>query len=188
MSPRKPTAAEIEAAVPLSTIAAIACPDPIMLCNVCAQPSTRLALWRECDERDRPTDRVVFVDAYDDDHAACRKAIDKHPRLYREETGLPGRFPALCGPCRHRRGDACTHPDLRANGGPGLNVSLHRLNAIICGRGGCHTPLKHAVDCRGRAITCTACKGTGREERPADQYDVGTFGAVCLACRGKGWG
>lgn len=189
--PRKPTAAQIEAAVPLSTIAAIAATsagvDPIQICNVCGKPSPRLALWREHDERDKPTKKLVFIDEGDDDHIECRKAMEAHPRLYAEDAGLPGFFPTLCGPCRHRDGWRCRHPKLKANGGPGLLVKLDGMNGIVCGRGGCRSGITGARECEGRAITCEACKGTGRVERRADEYDVGTFGAVCLACRGKGW-
>lgn len=187
--PRKPTAAQIRAAVPLSTIAAVALAgaDPITACNVCGKPSPRLALWFEHDEYDRPTDTFIFVDEADDDHIDCREAIDKHPRLYAREVGLPGYFPTLCGPCRNRDGWRCRHPKLKANGGPGLRVSMDGMNAIVCGRGGCRSGITGARECEGRALTCTTCGGTGRVGTRADEYDVGTFGAVCLACRGKGW-
>lgn len=149
--PKKPTATEIRAVPPLS--AAPRCPrDPITACNVCGLPSVRLALWREHDEFDRPTKKVVFVDASDEAHAACRKALDDHPRLYARERGLPGYFPALCGSCTRRSGWRCTDPRLKANGGPGLRVSLSGLNAIFCGPGGCRSGLTDAVDCEGREV------------------------------------
>jgi hypothetical protein len=49
-------------------------------------------------------------------------------------------------------GVACRHPKAKANGGAGLRVSLSGLNAIVCGHGGCHTPLKEALDCEGQHL------------------------------------
>src|SRR5690606_12037406 len=84
-------------------------------------------------------------------HAKCRRVLDTHPRLYVEDSGSPGAFPRLCGPCTHRRGVECGHPDLTANGGAGLKITLTRLAAIVCSRGaGCHTPIREAVSCVGR--------------------------------------
>ncbi len=146
---KKPAAAAIRAAVPLSRLPS-AGRDPLHRCDVCGNPCEDLRAWRECDERDAPTLVLVFVG---EDHVDCRKALDKHPRLYREETGAPGHFPALCGPCVHRRGLGCGHPDLKANGGQGLRVDLtDPMRGIVCmlGRDGPIRIPRRAMRCAGR--------------------------------------
>ena len=161
---KKPSAAAIRAALPLSKLPTRGA-DPVLVCTVCGAavdpsdlPST---VWREHDERDLPiagNGALVFLGP-GKAHARCRKALDDHPRLYAEETGQPGAFPALCGGCAHRSGDACRHPDAKANGGPGLVVRLGTPFAglIICSRGGgCHAPVANAVQCDGRAESLDA--------------------------------
>ncbi len=89
------------------------------------------------------------------DHPACEKRLDAHPRLYKQERGLPGTFPLLCGPCTYRQGEACRHPDLRSNGGPGLPVRMDGPSGIVCrgrGGGGCSPIAKNAVGCKGREV------------------------------------
>lgn len=94
--------------------------DPFLACNVCGDPfdfaDLSPALYREHDEHDRPIagDGALVFLGRGADHLACSDALTRHPRLYGEETGAPGHFPALCGECVHRRGFACTHPDLSA--------------------------------------------------------------------------
>lgn len=133
-------------------------PDAILACGVCGitvDPSDLpSAVYREHDEHDQPItgpEALVFVGPLAT-HAECHRRLDAHPRLYAEASGDPGTFPALCGPCAHRRGRACSHPDLRANGGAGLRVHLSGLAAIICGRGGCRVPIAHAIGCDGRTV------------------------------------
>src|SRR6185437_312395 len=92
-----------------------------------------LARWQECDEFDHKTPTVVVL---------CLKCgqelIESHPRLYHRLSHyepLPGSM-ALCGACRCRAGVSCTHPDLRANGGAGLRLTIAKPNvAFVCGRG-----------------------------------------------------
>jgi hypothetical protein len=146
---KKPSPTAIRAAAPLTSrrrpeVEAFACTcgEPI--------PDGKARAWREHDEHDRPIaggDAIVFLA---DGHPGCKRELDAHPRLYAEVMGDPGTFPKLCGPCKLRQGHACSHPDLKSNGGPGLNVQIHGLPAIVCGRGGCHVPVKHAVECAGR--------------------------------------
>ena len=150
----KPNVAAIRKALPLSHQALRNYrPGTSFVCDICeleADP-VLLLVWRECDERDRPipgTSALVFIAS---DHKSCVAKMEKHPRLYEEVLGGPGHFPALCGPCAHRRGLACAHPGLTTNGGPGLAVGLSGLNAIVCARGGgCRVPLKRAEKCAGR--------------------------------------
>jgi hypothetical protein len=143
---KKPTAA-----VPLSK-ASMRPADPITICNVCASSSDSLAVWREHDLRDQPiegVDALVFIGK---DHPACIKVMEAHPLLYAEVRGDPGTFPRLCGNCELRRGVTCTHPDLKANGGPGLTVKLDNplRGVIICGSRGRLTVVNHALSCTGR--------------------------------------
>ncbi len=146
---RKPSTPTIRASAPL-------CPsppaDPLSACNVCGQPAEQLDAWRTHDEHDRPiagVDALVFLGS---DHAACRTKLNAHPRLFAEVTGVPGHFPRLCGPCAYRRDTSCSHPDLKANGGAGLNVSLDNAWAagLICIRPASARPVHHAVECVGR--------------------------------------
>lgn len=154
----KPSAAKIRAVVPLTNRAERG-DDPLRFCNVCGRevdPSDLpTSVWREHDERDKPlagAGALVFVGT-GRDHAACQKELEEHPRLYAEEGGAPGCFPRICGPCVHRRGIACMHQDLRANGGAGLAITLEGLGGIVCSRKhGCWSPPRHAIKCAGRRI------------------------------------
>lgn len=151
----KPNVAAIRAAVPLSRLTTRG-NDPILVCGVCGREAdpVLLQVWREHDERDQPiagTEALVFLDG---SHAACRAKLDKHPRLYAEETGAPGSFPALCGRCTKRTGLLCSDSRTKANGGEGIRVGLRDpfANAIICGRNGRIRPVRRALDCEGHAL------------------------------------
>lgn len=146
--------AVIRNATPLTLLATRA-PDPIMSCNICGHEAAELGAWREHDARDKPligTESLVFIG---NDHPACIKAMEAHPRLYAEEMGWPGHLPRLCGPCTFRQGMACSHPDLRSNGGKGLLITMHdplrAAGVIICGR---NRPryVRHALECPGRKL------------------------------------
>lgn len=144
-------------------LVAAAPPDRITACNVCGRPSSQLSAWRAHDEFDRPIAGVGALIFLGTDHHACRKALDRHPRLYAEERGEPGTFPLLCGPCVHRRGTVC--PLARANGGPGITVSVDRFaggGVIVCSRGACSHPVSRAHACSGREVsgTATSTRGT----------------------------
>lgn len=127
--------------------------DPLNACNLCGVPG-ELAALRECDAADRPLPgpaALVFVGV---GHKACAKVVKDHPRLYLDTRGEPGSFPKLCGPCTHRRGLACSHPNLKTNGGAGLKVGLGGIfpGVIICGRGGRIRPVGVALDCEGQEL------------------------------------
>lgn len=146
----KPNVAAIRAAEPLSKAWTRGYEPNAGHCNLCRMPSADLTVWREHDERDKPIAGCVALVFIGRDHAECLRRMNEHPRLYAEETGRPGHFPRLCGGCPWRRGWDCTHPKLKANGGPGLNVRLAGLapGAIICTRGGgCVRPLVRAMKC-----------------------------------------
>jgi hypothetical protein len=151
----KPASSAISGAVPLTRLhPELRSPDPMARCHLCGARAAdcSLRLWRECDQRDQPLlglDALLFVC----DSKLCAALIEKHPRLYVEEQpGRPGHFPELCGDCQHRDGLSCLHPDLKANGGAGLSVTLSGFaNIIICrrGKGGCSSPPRTATKCAG---------------------------------------
>jgi hypothetical protein len=155
---KKPNRETILAAVPLSRHASRG-RDPIKVCGVCGvevdPQDLASSVWREHDDIDRPiggNEALVFIGP-SATHAACKKVLEKHPRLYAEVTGDPGCFPRLCGPCVHRDGLNCKHPNLAANGGPGLEVQLSGgfpPGTIVCTRRGMLQPVRNAVECAGR--------------------------------------
>jgi len=92
------------------------------LCQACgAGPERELQRWMEHDEQDRP-ERVLVVLC----PPCARRIIEPHPRLY-ELLDVFRPWPGamdLCCDCRHRDGLQCRHPDLKANGGPGLELKF----------------------------------------------------------------
>lgn len=130
--------------------------DPLARCNVCGEAAAELRLWRECDEHDQPRPGLEALVFLGRDHPDCHRRLQAHPRLYIEERGEPGHFPRLCGPCAHRQGPACRHPDLRTNGGAGLKVDLSsgfpRGTICVLTRGGGGLPTQHAVACAGHQL------------------------------------
>jgi len=151
---KKPKLNVIRDAVPLSASARHG-RDPDFACDVCHAPAEQLEVWREHDEHDRPipgTDALVYLG---EGHPLCRIKLDDHPRLYAEVRGEPGSFPRLCGPCEHRDGLLCRHPDLKVNGGGGLMVHLNNgifAHVHICGAHGRIRPLHSAIRCAGRRL------------------------------------
>ena len=80
-----------------------------------------LTRWREHDDRDQPESIVVVL---------CRRCADRliepHPRLY---AALADAEPhtgsmRICIPCRYRDGVLCAHPSAKANGGPGVVLTI----------------------------------------------------------------
>jgi hypothetical protein len=114
-----------------------------------------LSRWQEHDDQDQP-EPVIFVLC-----TPCSRAIiDPHPRLYRQlprNEPMPGAM-LLCEGCPHRDGLGCRHPDLKANGGPGLAIMAPRPTvAFVDGtRGGKRTGWKETwwpgppTRCKGR--------------------------------------
>lgn len=99
-----------------------------------------LSRWREHDEADRKTATIVVLCL-----KCSRTLIEPHPRLYArldDNEPLPGSM-YLCQDCLLRSGLRCDHPDLRANGGTGLTITVAKPHtALACVRGGkgrgCH--------------------------------------------------
>lgn len=133
-------------------------PGPLAVdrCARC-QADHDLARWQEHDDRDGRENIVIVL------CETCSAAIiEKHPRLYRRLHAwepFPGSMPP-CVACTHRDGTRCTHPDLKANGGPGLVLTYpHPMHALVDGvRGGRRTGWRETI-WRGPVETCV-----GREE------------------------
>ena len=92
------------------------------LCGYASDDICEFYMWQECDEQDQLEPYNVLVVCR---QPACQAKVDQHPRLYRLVPwgqGQPGHFILLCGPCAFREGTHCTHPDLKANGGEGLQL------------------------------------------------------------------
>lgn len=149
----KPSPSAIRAAAPLSA-SSYRAPDPLACCNVCGKPARVYQAWREHDERDRPIAGAAALVFLGDDHAACQKKLMAHPRLYAQERGAPGHFPLLCSRCTFRDGLGCTHPKLKANGGPGLIVHLDAMAMVVCVKTahGSGRPLSQALTCEGQTL------------------------------------
>lgn len=167
IEPKKPSRAAIRRS-PMS-------PGPdnlrgnITRCNVCGEESWGdLLLWRACDEFDRPIPgygAIVFIDY---GHPRCEQAMQGHPRLFEQETGTPGSFPSLCRDCVYREGLECEHPNLKSNGGSGLEVHTRvgDTGMFICGEDG-------AVKITQRALRCVGFSYV----RPV--RSILTLGAMC---------
>ena len=130
--------------------------DPLACCNLCGVPAREYQAWREHDERDQPIpgDAALVFLGTGPAHIGCRTALENHPRLYAEERGNPGHFPRLCSRCAFRDWLACTHPDLKANGGAGLSVGLDSMAMVVCVKTahGSARPLSQALSCKGQTL------------------------------------
>lgn len=112
--------------------------DTFKRCQLCGHESDDICefrFWRECDENDEPEPYNILITCRKQE---CFRQIEEHKRLYIEMvwgTGQPGHLSLLCGDCSHRKGTRCTHPDLKANGGEGLELAMSGdpvNNAFIC--------------------------------------------------------
>jgi hypothetical protein len=92
-------------------------------------------MWNECDDHDKPEPNNVLVLCSERKAGLrCNRMLDKHPRLYIEVpwgAGGPGIFMLLCGDCKFRDNTKCTNPNLRANGGHGLEVKFSNPLPIV---------------------------------------------------------
>jgi len=95
----------------------------IGLCQSCGVSGAEhdVVGWQEHDDSDRAEPIVVML---------CRRCsdalIEPHPRLYRRLQAFepfPGAMECCIG-CVHLDSLACRHPSLKANGGPGLNLTF----------------------------------------------------------------
>lgn len=96
-------------------------------CQSCGA-SWDLDRWREHNMADLPEPIVVVMCLECSD-----AAVEAHPRLYEplhRNQPWPGCM-NICVDCRHREGVSCRHPDLMANGGPGLAIETPRPNHLF---------------------------------------------------------
>lgn len=96
-------------------------------------PPCDVIRWQEHDDHDQCENVIVVL------CGKCSKMIKPHPRLYRRLQAwepFPGSN-TICVSCRFRDGTSCTHPDLKANGGNGLELTFPKPHgAFVCRRGG----------------------------------------------------
>lgn len=119
------------------------------LCNNCGYKSDDICEYRMWLIQETNTYAIICT------KKDCQQYIDDHPHLFIEvpwSRGGPGKFMLLCGDCKYRDGFRCTHPDLKDNGGQGLEVSFRETifsQTIMCGSSGCSIPGPPAVECAG---------------------------------------
>lgn len=113
--------------------------DTFTRCQLCGHESRDICefrFWQECDENDKPEPYNILIVCVS--NAECSTLLKEHPRLYVElpwSRGQPGHLSLLCGECSCREGVRCTHPDLKANGGEGLDLAMAgdlMYRAIVC--------------------------------------------------------
>lgn len=124
-------------------------PHVCVFCERAPDPTLPHEVWREHDENDRPIPGAAALVSICRSKE-CAKLLAAHPRLY-SPANAPGAFPLLCYGCDHQRALGCNHPKLKANGGEGLVITLHGINALIKMKGGCVPMPKTATKCEGRA-------------------------------------
>jgi len=130
--------------------------DTFHRCQLCGvehpEDICKFRMWVECDEDDQPEDITLIT---------CKPCVESkinpHPRLYIEVPwgrGGPGKFMLVCGDCPWRKSNQCSHPDLKANGGEGLEVRFSPLGfkARVCFTDGTSMlwPPQPAVGCAGK--------------------------------------
>lgn len=130
--------------------------DTCQSCGLIADPSDAVALkkWIEHDPWDRPTTTLVILCG-----PCSRGLVDPHPRLYKEMHWWhphPGAM-ELCHGCAFQKQLACTHRDLKANGGPGLHVKFPRPDSAHLNYGGGRGEFIHLfkgppTSCAGRTV------------------------------------
>jgi len=110
--------------------------DNFNRCQLCGYESSDICefrMYQECDENDKPEPYNVLIVCRQN---SCRKAIENSPTLYMEVPwgkGAPGHFMLLCGNCPFRKNTECSHPDLKLNGGNGLEVKMHNSPMVhVC--------------------------------------------------------
>lgn len=112
--------------------------DTFKRCQLCGHTSRDICefrMWMECDDTDQPDLENIFILCT---RKECTKIVDDHPRLYIQvpwSRGGPGKFMLLCGDCKFRKDKTCTHPDLKVNGGEGLEVKFSSPfggDVIVC--------------------------------------------------------
>lgn len=136
-------------------------PRHLPMCQSC-MTTERLTKWLEHDERDRPEPIVVILC-----QRCARDLIAPHPRLYRELQAwepTPGSMP-LCVNCRFVDDLACTHPKLKANGGPGLILTMPRPTEMHV----CRSPRRLSGWIKIYHGPVSACEGRQLDEPPIEE-------------------
>lgn len=103
--------------------------DRCQLCGKIYTDVCSLRMWYECDDNDVPEQppRVLVICRAED--SICLVQLEAHPRAYLLvpwRGGAAGHLQMLCGPCTYRNSASCTHPDLKTNGGQGLDFTCHK--------------------------------------------------------------
>ena len=142
--------------MPRLSIDLILKPHPFR-CQSCGVESLfNFTRWQEHDENDKPEPIVVVLCV-----PCSKRLIEPHPRLYRElqrHEPFPGTLD-LCIQCRHRDGTRCTSPDLLANGGNGVILTIKKpvmahLKMAKPARSGWHKMwTESASDCKQREVS-----------------------------------
>lgn len=87
--------------------------------------------WQEHDHNDRKEHRLVVLC-----NVCSARIVKPHPRLYEKLQPAhpwPGCM-ALCLDCSHRDGVSCSHPNSKANGGPGVMLTIPKpMTAMVDG-------------------------------------------------------
>jgi len=140
-------------------------------CGFESEDICRFRFWTECDENDNPEPDKVFLLC----RGQCRQDLEEHPRLYIEVPwggGSPGHFTFTCEECSFRQGTGCSHPDLKSNGGEGLEVMvgspIFAPSTIVCfndGRPPWRPPMQ-ARECKGFSPFRESSRGTSRDIEP----------------------
>jgi hypothetical protein len=109
--------------------------------------------WQECDHHDRRENRVIVLC-----NKCSKQIIEPHPRLYhglQANEPFPGCMD-LCVDCKLRRGVSCTAPEAKANGGPGVMITITKpFGAMVDGanyRGPMHLWPKPPTACKQKQV------------------------------------
>lgn len=127
-------------------------PEHCQACGRAGAIDDNLVRWGECDDQDGLAAAPPIV-------VLCRscsnRLIEPHPRLYHELERfrpVPGAMP-LCVGCSYLEALRCKHPHLKANGGPGLQLTFPApIEGFVCGRP--HGRGGHFIDFTGPASKC----------------------------------
>lgn len=112
-------------------------PNVFTQCQLCGYTGKysdicEFKMYFECDDDDKIIDRNKVLIACKQE--ACQKVIGDHPRLYQEApwgAAAPGAFMLLCSDCPSRANFQCLHPNLKKNGGAGLEVKMAANQPIV---------------------------------------------------------
>lgn len=123
-------------------------------CKAEADDICHFRMWQKTDAEDRPIDDYLIA------CRDCDSRIEEDSALFIEVpwgSGGPGKFMLVCGDCPHRDKFSCKHPDLKANGGEGLQVNFSAMTPRfrVCGTGPDGKPFSYvnqppAISCVGK--------------------------------------